>query len=1414
MASRLFVGQTNYSFLMDGNPYFDKKRLIEDRRILIFLSSTFSDMQEERNKLTDTFVKLKIKAAQRNVALSLLDLRWGVTDEEARSGKVLSVCLNEIEHSHPFFIGLLGNRYGHASKPSVFTKNPELLERYPWLKADIAAERSITEIEMLYGALRHLDHPVEAAFYIKQTSNPDDNPKQTALKKTVHSQKQYPVEDYTDVAGLCALVEQHVCSMLDRYFPDGECTPLERERTAQRAYINSRHSHFVGREKELEHLDTFARSTSTHLVITGDSGMGKSALLANWIRHNENRNDFNLVYHFVGNSFAGNNYESVLRHLCDEIYDIYHIEKDLNRQEKPEEEAQRLVSELISYKKPLVVVIDGINQIMAQKDEKLLLWLPAANGKVKFIFTTLRDDPTMQAFERLGYEVRTLEALTDDQRKQFAIEYLEQVGKHLNEDQLQRTIDDQENRNTLVLRTLLDELICFGLYEQLKNRIDYYLSANSIPDFFDRVLKRMEDDYDNGQDLVSHSLRLIALSEHGMNEEELLAITGFRQMDWHLFYCAFFNHVVVKGGLLTFSHQYVVDAVAKRYAIGDSKTNAPYRQEIVKYFSANSTDDEIQRQRCISELAHQYYHLEDWPNLHKVLLSFEAFDYFDSTDEVLLAKYWRVLIADDSKQYGLLDYLQLPQPKEKTSSDESYNNIGIFVSDYFAEYDKALEYYFKALTIRKNSLGSVHPNIATFYDNIGSVYYLQGGYNKALEFYQKALTIREKALGKNHPNAATSYNNIGSVYYNEGSYNEALEYYQKALETDEKVRGVDHSGTATDYNNIAGVYYALGDYDKALECFQKALDIFEKILGTEHPDTATSYNNIAVVYDAQGYYGKALEFYQKALTIRVKALGTEHPSTAISYNNIGVVYKAQGKYGKALEHHHKALTIREKFLGTEHSDTATSYNNIGLVYDKLGDSGKALEYHQKALAIREKVFGTLHPDTAQSYNNIGVAYKAQGNYNKALEYHQKALEVYKKVLGEEHPHTATSYNNIGGVYNAQGDYGKALEYYHKALETDEKVLGTTHHRIAIGYNNIGTVYYVQSDYDKALEYHQKALEIDEKVQGTDHLGAAIDYNNIGMVYKAQGDYGKALEYYQKALETMEKVLGTEHPDTATSYNNIAVVYDAQGDYGKALEYYQKALEIREKVLGEEHPDTATSYNNIGAVYKAQGNYGKALEYHQKALGVYKKVLGEEHPHTATSYNNIGSVYDNLDNNSKAMEYHQKALAIREKVLGSEHPDTAQSYNNIGAVYKAQGNYDKALEYFQKVLIVFEKVLGPKHLDTATSYNNIAVVYDAQGDYGKALEYYHKALGTMEKVLGTEHPDTAISYNNIGVVYWNRGDYGKAFEYYQKALKIWEKTLGTEHPNTKTALENINLIKQALDSNNQPQKGFFCRLFGR
>ena len=1135
---------------METSTRFDSNRLIENRQIRIFLSSTFSDMQEERSALVKTFEKLKVSAARRNVTLSLLDLRWGVTDEEARSGKVISVCLNEIEHSHPFFIGLLGNRYGYAPDSMELNKNHDLLERYPWLAKDIADGRSITEIEMLYGALRNSDHPVDATFFIKKTSEPDDNPKQTALKEKIRNQKQYPVKDYTNVEELCLLVEHQVNEMINRLFPDGERTPLESERTAQRAYINSRHSHFVGREEELDYLDNFVRSNRRHLVITGDSGMGKSALLADWIRHNYKNDSFNLVYHFVGNSFVGSSYESVLHHLCDEIYDLYKIDKDPNRQEKPEDEAQRLVSELVNKQMPLVVVVDGINQIIAPKDEKLLLWLPSANEKVKFIFTTLRDDTTMQTFERRGYEVLTLEALSDTQREHFAIEYLEQVGKHLDGQLLQRIIHDAKNCNTLVLRTLLDELICFGSHEHLTARAEYYLSANSIPNFFDRVLQRMEQDYNNDQDLVCRVLSLIASSEHGLSEEELLAITGFRQMDWHLFYCSFFNHLVEKEGLITFSHQYVTDAINRRYAIDNADVSTPCRHEIVAYFAAKVPNDEVQYQRCISELAHQYYNLKDWNNLHNTLLNFEAFLYYYSHNILLLAGYWRALLTADKKHYRLSDYLHISEPKEETALAglaASLNYIGSFVSDYFAEYDIALEYYSKALVISEKVLGIEHPCTAYSLNNIGLVYQRQNDYGKALEYHHKAMSIFETIFGAENPNIAVSYNSIGLLYDEQGNYDKALEYYLMAVA------------------------------------------ILEKAFGAEHPDVATSYNNIGMLYRNLGIYDKALEYNHNAVAIREKVLGMDHFATAQSYNNIGLLYCNLGIFEKALEYYFKALAILERVFGREHPDTAQLYNNIGWVYIEQGEYDKALEYNFMAVAIRERIFGKKHSETAQSYNNIGWVYREQGEYDKALEYHFKAMSIFEIILGTEHPNIAISCNNIGLLYYRKGDYDKALEYHFKALVIREKVLGTQHPDTSYSYNNIGLAYMEQGNYDQAMEYHLKALAIQEKVLGKKHPDTAVSYNSVGWVCRMQGQYSKALKYYHKALTIQEKVLGTEHLNTATSYSNIGEVYYYQGDYKKALKYLNKAYLILLKLLGQEHPDTITVLESINVVKEALGS---------------------------------------------------------------------------------------------------------------------------------------------------------------------------------------------------------------------------------
>ena len=383
----------------------------------------------------------------------------------------------------------------------------------------------------------------------------------------------------------------------------------------------------------------------------------------------------------------------------------------------------------------------------------------------------------------------------------------------------------------------------------------------------------------------------------------------------------------------------------------------------------------------------------------------------------------------------------------------------------------------KILVMIALTLSFLVGNDAERYMELGYDSYKDGDYNKALEYYNKALDIQKQILGEKDPDTVASYISIGRIYYVLGSYNKALEYYNKALDIRKQISGERHPNTAIIYNNIGGVYYVLGDYNKALEYYKKSLDIQKQVLGEKHVDTATSYKIIGAIYDDLSDYNKALEYYNKALDIRKQILGDKHPDTEVIYNNIGGIYHSLGDYNKALEYLNKSLYIQKQILGDKHPDIATSYNNIGGVYSSIGDYNKALEYLNQALDIRKQILGEKHSDTATSYMSIGGIYHSLGDYNKALEYLNKSLYIQKQILGDKHPNIAASYNNIGEVYSKLGDYNKALECYNKALDIQKQVLGEQNPDTAISYNNIGLMYIRLKDFNKAYKYIKKAYEI-------------------------------------------------------------------------------------------------------------------------------------------------------------------------------------------------------------------------------------------------------------------------------------------------------------------------------------------------
>ncbi|HEY5177275.1 MAG TPA: DUF4062 domain-containing protein [Terriglobales bacterium] len=132
------------------------------REIRAFISSTFRDMQEEREELVkQIFPQLRRLCESRGVTWVEVDLRWGVPDEAKAEGKVLPLCLQEIEHCRPYFIGLLGERYGWVPE-----EIPEsLFETQPWLREHL--HQSVTALEILHGVLRNPKMAKHAFYYFR-----------------------------------------------------------------------------------------------------------------------------------------------------------------------------------------------------------------------------------------------------------------------------------------------------------------------------------------------------------------------------------------------------------------------------------------------------------------------------------------------------------------------------------------------------------------------------------------------------------------------------------------------------------------------------------------------------------------------------------------------------------------------------------------------------------------------------------------------------------------------------------------------------------------------------------------------------------------------------------------------------------------------------------------------------------------------------------------------------------------------------------------------------------------------------------------------------------------------------------------------------------------------------------------------
>ena len=608
----------------------------------IFISSTFKDLDEERSLLmTRVFPRLIQLAYLRGVNLVPVDLRWGITDNEEESfssnTKIIDVCLKEIDAAQ-CFLGIIGERYGWCPSSNDLSKSNVLKGDYAWL---VNAGMSMTEIEMQYGALIRQKHNY-TSFFIKKSDRIDEihNSLKGLRDKVIHNKgKECTVYEFSSLQQLAHYVEFSVLKALDSLFPEKEMTEYQRMHHSQQYIIERYNRSFISNDKLLKKLDA-SLASSQCVYITGLSGVGKSAMLANWITRHA-ADDSHCIFYYFPN--GNNDYQKALKFLCYEIADTYNLSISAEQTDYPYTLLQFLLKSL-SQEASIVLTIDGVSEDWIS----FRRWFQLPTN-VKLLFTCdLFDDNGVWA-EDMGYPSVLIDEMSEKDRQAFIELYLRLNGKELEKERTEY-LARVFTGDIISLRILLDILIIFGKYETIKNFIDDFTFSNEecydsdeyhkmdfVNDKFEERKFNEETRFYNAllnlyeTSFPEMPVKEILASIHftTLRESEIADLVNITPLSWASVKALWESFLSQKDGYVIINNENLSSAIAKRYK----------NLQMVVYERAINFFEKIDSPRKHITRLQYYSNKKDYKSLSTSLCDITLFKSMNSNNSEKIAYY-------------------------------------------------------------------------------------------------------------------------------------------------------------------------------------------------------------------------------------------------------------------------------------------------------------------------------------------------------------------------------------------------------------------------------------------------------------------------------------------------------------------------------------------------------------------------------------------------------------------------------------------------------------------------------------------------------------------------------------------------------------------------------------------------------
>ena len=719
-------------------------------------------------------------------------------------------------------------------------------------------------------------------------------------------------ENYPDPKALGELVLADLTKVINDNWPEGsQPDPLDREAMDHEAYAQSRERVYIGRQEYFDRLDTHAAANDTQpLVILGESGSGKSALLANWVaRYRQAHPDALVLQHYIGATPYSADWAAMLRRLMGEFKRRLGLQQDIPDQPDALRSAFPNWLYMAAAKGRVVLVLDALNQLEDRDGAPDLVWLPPVLPEnVRLIVSTLPGRP-LDEIQKRHWPTLKVELLSADERRKLIAEYLAQHAKSLNAARVERIAAAPPSANPLYLRVLLDELRLVRTHEELEERIGDYLKAESPYALYEKVIARWEQDYEGDSDLVGDTLSLLWAARRGLTETELLQALGkdgepLPRAKWSPLFLAMSDALISRGGLLTFAHSYLRVAVEKKFLpTTEAKHSAHSRLALYFEFASlpvyvdadgsihidemaavtsRAMDEEPWQLQAACRWDRLANHLSFLPVFQAACSSGREFEWMQYWQQVLSTAKNHAAPAVDIPDLYLAGFRQL-------SSNEKIligSTLGQFLYNlgYYEAADECFEEEAKS-TAGNTALSGNRLICASLLNDRGLIQRDCGHEQEAFKLFEEAVATLEnsEAEKEEHRSPPDERRLLASILMNQVSVMQNGEgepqcrrLLERALALMKETTGEWSFEVATVLQGIGNLAMAREDFRDALSLHLEAHAFRRERLGPDHRDVGLSLGNVANALARMEHYYYAISLWERSLEILKKTVGEQH----------------------------------------------------------------------------------------------------------------------------------------------------------------------------------------------------------------------------------------------------------------------------------------------------------------------------------------------------------------------------------------------------------------------------------------------------------------------------------------------------------------------------------------------------------